>query len=181
MPEYRNPQQEPGQPLDTQRMVMVFLVTFVLMIIVQQFLFKNQKPSPSAQEAQKQQQQAQQAVAPAPQGASTPGTTTPAAAPKSTTPTKQASSETETIVENDLYKITFTNRGGQVKSWILKNFKDEKGNPLELVHTGAAAQYGYPLSFWSWDNDLKNKLNSALYVADQTGTLSAPHNALTVE
>ncbi len=161
--------------MDTKRMVMVFAFTFIMMMLAQQFLFKNTKPSPSAQEAAKQ----QQAQPTQPNGA------TPAAvagaAQKTAAPAKQATAETETVVENDLYKITFTNRGALVKSWILKKYKDEKGNPLELVHTQAAAEWGYPLSFWTWDNDLKTKLNSAMYVADQTGKISGPHSTLTFD
>ena len=169
--------------MDSKRMVMVFAFTFIMMMIAQQFLFKNAKPSPSAQEAAKQQQQQQQQPA-------QPNTTTAAAAPasnaskpaaKPSVPTKQATAETETVVENDLYKITFTNRGGLVKSWILKKYKDEKGNPLELVHAQASAEWGYPLSFWTWDNDLKTKLNSAMYVADKTGTVPGQNSTLNFE
>ena len=175
MAEYRNPQNEPGAPMDTKRMVMVFAFTFIMMMVAQQFLFKNTKPSPSAQEAAKQQQQQQPTATPN-------GQAPVASAPQtSAVPAKQATAETETVVENDVYKITFTNRGAQVKSWILKKYKDERGNPLELVHTQAAAQWGYPLSFWTWDNDLKTKLNSAMYVADQTGTVSGPHSILNFE
>ena len=68
------------------------------------------------------------------------------------------------MVENDLYQIRFTNRGGQVKSWVLKKFLDDKGRPLELVHTLASEKYGYPLSLWTYDEGLRTKLNSALYV-----------------
>lgn len=78
--------------------------------------------------------------------------------------TKLASSEKETVVENDLYRIRFTNRGGQVKSWVLKKFQDDKGQPLELVNANAAAKYGYPLGLWAYDEGLRNKLNSVLYV-----------------
>jgi YidC/Oxa1 family membrane protein insertase len=78
--------------------------------------------------------------------------------------TKQASAESETVVENDLYRIRFTNRGGQVKSWVLKKFKDDKGQPLELVNPAAAAKFGYPLSLGSYDESLRNKLNAVLYV-----------------
>jgi YidC/Oxa1 family membrane protein insertase len=89
-------------------------------------------------------------------------------------PVKQASAETETVIENDLYKITFTNRGAEVKSWILKNYKDDRGNPLDLVHADAAKQFGYPLSLWTYDENLRKKLASALYVASETGSKSAP-------
>ncbi len=85
--------------------------------------------------------------------------------------TKQASDESETVIENDLYRIVFTNRGGQVKSWVLKNYKDRPdGNPLELVNKVAAEKYGYPLSLWLYDESLRTKVNSALYVATSTSS-----------
>jgi YidC/Oxa1 family membrane protein insertase len=89
---------------------------------------------------------------------------------------KQASSESEIVIENDLYRIRFTNRGAQVKSWVLTKFKDDKGQPLELVHKTAAEKYGYPLSLWTYDESLRNKLNSALYVRTPDGgdALAAP-------
>jgi YidC/Oxa1 family membrane protein insertase len=40
---------------------------------------------------------------------------------------QQATSESETVIENDLYRITLTNRGAEVRSWILKKFKDDQG------------------------------------------------------
>ena len=74
--------------------------------------------------------------------------------------TKQAASETETVIENDLYRITFTNRGAQVKSWILKKFdNDAQNGPLDLVNAEAAAKFGYPLSLWTYDEALRS--NSA--------------------
>ena len=89
--------------------------------------------------------------------------------------TKQASSEAETVVENDLYRITFTNRGAQVKSWILKKFdNDAQSGPLDLVNATAAAQYGYPLSLWTYDEGLRKRLSSALYVASHEGNLTPP-------
>jgi len=88
---------------------------------------------------------------------------------------KQASSETETVIENDLYRITFTNRGAHVKSWILKKYDNEAENgPLDLVNSPAAAQYGYPLSLWTYDPDLRTKLDSVLYVSTSEGKQSTP-------
>ena len=74
------------------------------------------------------------------------------------------------MIENGVYRIVFTNRGGRVKSWILKKYTDDKGAPLELVNATAAEQYGYPLTLWSYDETLRNHLNSALYVATSTST-----------
>src|SRR5687767_1856408 len=91
---------------------------------------------------------------------------------------KQASAETESVIENDLYRITFTNRGGQVKSWILKQYKDDKGQPLDLVNPYAAPKVGYPLSLWAYDEGLRKKLNEALYVTNvQGGARGAVYSA----
>src|SRR5262249_10237933 len=76
--------------------------------------------------------------------------------------------------ENDLYRITFTNRGALVKSWIIKSYKDDQGGPLDLVNTATSQKHGFPLSLWTYDEGLRNRLNSALYIGSRTGTVSAP-------
>ncbi len=88
----------------------------------------------------------------------------------------QAAAESTTIVENELYRITFSNRGGQATSWILKKYHDNDGNPLDLVHAGAAKQFGYPLSLYTYDANLTRSLAQALYVPSATGALQAPAN-----
>ncbi|HEY0797491.1 MAG TPA: membrane protein insertase YidC, partial [Acidisarcina sp.] len=88
--------------------------------------------------------------------------------------TVQAAAEETTLVENELYAIRFTNRGGQVTSWILKKYKDEDGKPLDLVHPETAKKFGYPLSLFAYDAGLRGKLNQALFVPSATGALAAP-------
>ena len=149
-----------------RRLLLVFALTF-LVILVFQPLLKKYLPQPPTQPAA-------QAQLPAPAPAAIPVPATAQAAVPQTTVTRQASEESETIVENDLYRITFSNRGGQVKSWILKKFDDDRGKPLDLVNSIAAARYGYPLSLWTYDETLRNKLNSALYVSSGSGRLTAP-------
>lgn len=153
-----------------RNLILVFVLMAVVIIISQQFLFKKPEPVQPAQKqaakSQTEQQQAAQNPAPA-VPAPLPGKTPPAAV-------KQANAETETVVENDLYKITFTNKGGLVKSWVLKKFKDDKGHPLELVNAQAAPQFGYPLSLYTNDENLREKLNSALYVTDAGPKVSIP-------
>jgi YidC/Oxa1 family membrane protein insertase len=112
------------------------------------------------------------AVTPAPAGVKSGKTAKASTQPSAS---KQASSESEIVVENDLYRITFTNRGAQVKSWVLKKFQDDRGQPLDLVNQANAAKYGYPLSLWTYDQAQRDKLNSALYVASSTApSLIAP-------
>jgi YidC/Oxa1 family membrane protein insertase len=164
--DFQNPQQEPGAE---RRLLLVFLLTFVVLIIFQPLL-KRFMPQPPAPEPQKQLVPAQTAAA-----LPVPVTSAPAAPAPATTVTRQASTETETVIENDLYRITFTNRGAQVKSWILKKFdNDAQNGQLDLVNPAATQKYGYPLSLWTYDEALHNRLNSALYVASNEGRLTAP-------
>ena len=147
--------------------MLVFVLTFVVMLAFQPLL-KKYMPQPAAPPQQSQPAQPQPAASIAA------ATVAPAATTPANGVTKQASSETETVVENDLYRITFSNRGAQVKSWILKKFdNDAQNGPLDLVNP-AAAKYGYPLSLWTYDESLRGKLSSALYVASREGTQTSP-------
>lgn len=166
MAEYQNPQHEPGSE---KRLLLIFLVTFVVMLAFQPLL---KKYLPSA--TPPQQQPSQATGTPAAPLSGSAATTTQAATP-GVNATKQASSEAETVLENDLYRITFSNRGAQVKSWILKKYdNDAENGPLDLVNPAAAAQYGYPLSLYTYDEGLRNKINSVLYVTSQEGKLTTP-------
>ena len=136
-----------------KRLLLVFAITFLIILISQPLLKKYLPQTPETKPADQSQPQ-NQPVNPTPQAAA--AGSTPTAVPVQGA--KQAASEAEPVVENDLYKIRFTNRGGQVKSWVLKKFKDDKGQPLELVNATAAAKYGYPLSLWAYDEALRNKL-----------------------
>jgi YidC/Oxa1 family membrane protein insertase len=179
MPEYKSPQNEPGMD---KNVLLIFLLMAVA-IFGAQFFMRKYAPAPQQTSSAKPVQQPVQSGAPSTPETSpvahsatasaqkAPGSKTPAAQPVS----KQAASESETVIENGLYRITFTNRGAQVKSWILKNFNDDQGKPLDMVNSAAAAKHGYPLSLWSYDEGLRNTLNSALYVPSTTETrLEAP-------
>jgi YidC/Oxa1 family membrane protein insertase len=164
--EFNNPQQEPGME---RKLLVVFALTFLVIMLFQPLL-KKYGPQPPAKPENSQaapvQNQAQSASQPP---AKLPTPTTDAGA-KATPATAlvQAASEAETVIENDVYRIVFTNRGGRVKSWVLKKYTDDKGAQLELVNSAAAQKYGYPLTLWSYDGGLRDKLNSALYVMTRT-------------
>ena len=92
----------------------------------------------------------------------------PAAAPAATV--TQASQEGETVVENDLYRVAFSNRGAVVKSWVLKKFRDNKNHELELVNGPADALMGYPMMVWVDDDALREKLKNALFQVRASST-----------
>jgi YidC/Oxa1 family membrane protein insertase len=153
--------------------MLAFTVLFLVLFLGLQHFFKSKKPvtpPPAQQQAQSQSPAAPAAAAPSMMmQASQSG---PQQAPE--TGSVQATSETSTVVENELYRITFSNRGAQVTSWILKKYKNDDGKPFELVNREAAAKYGYPLSLYSYDANTRAKLAQALYIPSATGTLTAP-------
>jgi YidC/Oxa1 family membrane protein insertase len=165
LPEYQNPQQEPGAE---RRLLLVFLLTFVVLIFFEPLL-KKYGPQPPASQPHSQTSASEANPTPASVLA------TMTSAPPSMVAAKQASSETETVIESDLYRVTFTNRGAQVKSWILKKFKnDAQTGPLDLVNPLTAPRFGSPLSLWTYDENLRNRLNSVLYVPSNQGKIAAP-------
>jgi YidC/Oxa1 family membrane protein insertase len=172
--DFQPPNQDPGAE---RRLLLTFAFTFVVIFITQQFISRYYKPAvpPQKQEQGQVQNSTQPPTPPV-------VTATPAGSPHPRTPAvvaKQAELESTNVIENDLYKITFSNRGGLAKSWVLKKYKDDAGHPLELVNTTAAPQFGYPLSFFTYDAALTSKLNQALYVRTESG--SGEEKSLTFE
>jgi YidC/Oxa1 family membrane protein insertase len=158
-----------------RRLLVVFALTFLVIMLFQPLLKKYGPQPPAKVESVQPAQNASQTAPPlstpsASQSSSQPGAAPGAARGKSPLAPMQASSEQDTAIENDVYRIVFTNRGARVKSWMLKKYTDDKGGPLELVNTAAAERYGYPLTLWSYDEALRNTLNSVLYVAARSGT-----------
>ncbi len=89
-------------------------------------------------------------------------------------PVVQASAESTSMLENELVRITFSNKGAQAVSWQLKNYKDNYKQPLDLVHDQAAKQFGYPLSVYTYDPAMTAILNSALFVPSAVGKVASP-------
>ena len=111
-----------------------------------------------------------------------PAATSIAAAATAPVPVKTESQERTIVVENGLYRVEFSNRGGVVKSWLLKKYKDDAKpqRVLDLVHPDASQELGaWPLSVALSDNMLDYNANNGLYQATSKGsavatTLDAP-------
>jgi YidC/Oxa1 family membrane protein insertase len=180
--EIRNPNQQGGGKQQDSRSFLIFALVFVVMLLALQY-FRPKKPEP--QPAPQKQQQSASVPAPvsAPASPGADATATPpipgakgkkkgaeVAAPASVA----AAAEQTTTVENENYRIVFTNRGAEVKSWVLKRYEDDNGKPLDLVNPETAAKFGYPLSLYSYDAGLRQRLATALFVPSATGNLTAP-------
>ncbi len=104
----------------------------------------------------------------------------PAAAPAPVPPGAQhaATSEQTLVVENDLYRVVLSNRGGVVRSWQLKRFQDNAHPPhtLDVVHSPPPGYpEEWPLSLLLVDTRQQTAANTALYeVTPAAGTLRPP-------
>jgi YidC/Oxa1 family membrane protein insertase len=106
----------------------------------------------------------------------TPATIAPAAAASVTV--KNDSQERAVVVENSLYRVEISNRGAVVKSWQLKNYKDDAKpqRVLDVVHPDASQQTGgWPFSVVLDDEQLQNAVNGGLYqISSPATSLQAP-------
>ncbi len=180
MPEIRNPnlqsQGHGGGGGGDMRGTMVFWL-FLLLVFFGYETFFN-KPKPPAPAVPHTQSKAAAPAAPAnapSEAAARPVPGKAAAAAMAVT----ASTESDTTVENELYKIVFTNRGGLVKHWILKKYVDSHGKPLDMVQAQIASRFGDPLSLYTYDASLTSQLNQALYQVNVAGS-QPPANGMVV-
>jgi YidC/Oxa1 family membrane protein insertase len=173
LPEIQNPNLQTqggggGNSGGDMRSTLAFMLLVAVVFFGYQYFFNKPQPQtqPPATTASSQSQAAPQAsrsASPAPVTAS--GT----AQATASTPAIGASIESDTTVENELFKIVFTNRGAQVKHWILKKYFDNSGKPLDMVQAQASQRFGLPLSFFTYEPALTAQLNQSLYQVTVAG------------
>jgi YidC/Oxa1 family membrane protein insertase len=145
-----------------KRFLLAFVLSLLVLVLSQVLIEKKFKPTarpiqpppPIAQPLPA----ANSAVAPAP-----PETKSPQAS--TTASPILAEREHDIVLENSQVKIILSNRGGIVKSWILKHYKDSNRQVLNLVMGVDPNKDGLPLSLHFPDNpELGAQINSALFV-----------------
>ena len=181
MPEIRNPNLESqgsgggGASGGDFRSLILFTFLALAALMVYQYFQKPAANAPATQNQQAQQQTQQQTAQPAPPS-NTSASVASSPVSKGPVATVTAPSETTTTIENEKFRITFTNKGAQVQHWIFKNYTDSSGKPLDMVQQDAASRFGLPLSLFTYDNGLTTQLNSVLYQPSATGALLAPNS-----
>src|SRR5947209_5240819 len=140
-----------NQPPKEMSMEVRLLLAFILMgvvMFVSQYYFKSTAPPPKADTV------AQTAPAPAPAPdkptATPPADTPPAEAEVKAAPVPGATPQQSLpplVINTDLYQVTFSNQGANVRSWLLKKFKDNDSKPLELVNTASGLDFPFSVSF----------------------------------
>lgn len=149
------------------RLLLAFLLMGLVLFGTQYFYKPPPQPSPAAV--------AKNVPPPKPVEAEKPPP--PAAAPVEMPGQVKASQEETVTVETDFYHVVFSNRGGVVKSWILKRgptgpngqmiaYKDHNDKALELVNTAALGKVPDPFSLAV--PEANANLNTALYKIDRS-------------
>ncbi len=161
--------QQPGskQELSTETRLLIAFALMGIVLFATPYFFKTIAPPPPAKKSPAPQQQSAvttPATAPVPVEASVAPSVSAASVPHIA-----AQKEQTFVVETDLYKVVFSNRGAVVHEWTLKKYTDSNGKPLELVNAVAAAKAGYPFQFFFEQKKPAADLNSALFDAKPSG------------
>ena len=85
-----------------------------------------------------------------------------------TTATPVAAAKAElSVVEEPHFIATFSNRGAELVSFKLKDYRAQDGSPLELVKARDASRNDYPFSIEARDTNLSRRVDTALYAVTQ--------------
>ena len=76
------------------------------------------------------------------------------------------SSVISTIVETPDYIAVFSNRGAQLVSFKLRNYKDKKNQPVELVKERPPPRADFPFAIEAQNGAVASRLNTALYAVN---------------
>ncbi len=151
-----------------QRLLLAF-VLMGLVLFLTPYFYKTPPPAPkttttpSGQSSQSA--KSTQAAPSAAKTAAVPEAGTPAP-PSAPVPGQiKGSSEQQFEVDTDIYHITLSNRGGTVRSWILKKYTDHAGKPLELINAASYSKVAPPFSVVLRDDHAADALNYGLYTA----------------
>ncbi len=160
----------PGQePEGMQERLLIAFALIGVVLMGMQYFTPAPAPPPPAKPPQQQQAKPSEAVTQPATTAAPPGSKAPQPAkPASGAGVIVADQDGTAVVETDLYRITFSNRGAVVRSWILKKFKDSNGKLLELVNPQANGKTVFPLAVRFHVDQSAEALNSAPYVMKLT-------------
>ena len=88
----------------------------------------------------------------------------PVAGGTTVTPTVFDRTEREIVVESDLVRAVFSNRGAELISWQLKQYGDDSGGQVELIPPDVSPDQAWPFSLVVPDNpELTTRLDQAVF------------------
>jgi YidC/Oxa1 family membrane protein insertase len=165
-----------------RRVLLAISLSFLVLFLYQTFL----APPPPPR------QPPSNSTAPAPgstiAGAPPPGNATPIA-PVPLPPLEAVVGEAEArdiVIDTDDVHAVFTNRGGRLRRWQLKKYKNAAGQPIDLIPETVPAPLPIPFSLRVDDAVTTARLNESIYKVTQQvvpgdGALEAGETTLTFE
>ena len=159
-----------------RRVFVAILLSFVVLYGYQALFVPTAPPPPTSQAREPQPSAPIDAPGP-----------TPAAVPEAPHEPEPAaltteSAEREVVVETATSQVVLTNRGGRIRSWRLKDYRDSRGASVDLVPSDIPADQPRPFSLVVDDERVTTPLNTALFRAsgDVSGHVDASQQAATV-
>jgi len=116
-------------------------------------------------------------------GIATPGlrTVAPGAEVGGPTVTVGETAVREVVVETTTVRATFSNRGGRLLHWMLKDYRNEPGTPLDLVPQGIGDDVVKPFTLVVDDAAVTDRINNSLYrVVAAADSIDATTSAQTI-
>ncbi len=143
-----------------KKLLLAIVLSFVVLFVWQAVFVKKIPPPEQTPESSTEpvQQPVQKIL---PEQKPTPKETEPPA-PVDFDPTTETR-EQQIVIETSLFKAVWSNKGGVLKSWRLKEHFDEEGKPLELISGRSAAINRFPFILSTDDPEFDNLVNTALY------------------
>ena len=166
-----NPAQPPKEMSMEVRLLLAFLLMGAVMFLTPYF-FKSQTPPPGQEDRRRTDRcrkapPARHPAAPAqPPQRPASSVETAAAARRCLPAPRRSRPQPPFVIDTDLFRITFSNQGGTVRSWLLKKYKGNDDKPLELVNTAAGLDYPV-LALLSRARSPPANVNWAWYHADR--------------
>jgi YidC/Oxa1 family membrane protein insertase len=122
--------------------------------------------------------------APGSMPAPTPGAAPPAA-PSTPAPAltveEGEGAERDITVETRSVRAVFTNRGARIKHWILKQYENDEGEPLDLVPSADSVNNAFmPFSLRLDDPALTSAINGGLYRTEASGAVDGTGGTTTL-
>jgi YidC/Oxa1 family membrane protein insertase len=157
-----------------RRVLIAIVLSFLVFYTYQTFLLPRPTPrQPAAQGGAGSQKPGSEAAntpvaAQSPTVADTPSVPLPAAI-------TSESSEREISVETNTVQAVFTNRGARLLHWRLKEYRDDRGQPLDLIPSSLPPDQLTPFALRVDDEQITQRLNTAIYrvTGDSNGRVEA--------
>ena len=160
-----------------RRVLLAISLSFLVLFLYQSYF----APPPAAPVETSTGGSAAGAAIPTPPPGGSPVTPSPDPAPPPVKVDEGESSEREITVETRNVRAVFTNRGGRLKHWVLKQYRNEGGEPLDLIPAAEAVNNALvPFSLRLDDQDATSAANGGLYQSDATGTIDASAQPATI-